>query len=134
MARSLGDSRQALAPEDLLGHLEPLLQPPIQHLIDPAARDRPLLRGLFAGRRTTLRLEPFVLDFVDDGSSFLTLEMEGATYGVVCAVAPILLWLVPRYGQSTRVRTIGSVVLFVLSTYWFFERVLGRVWLRGWLG
>ena len=53
---------------------------------------------------------------------------------VVCAVAPILLWLVPRYGQSTRVRTIGSVVLFVLSTYWFFERVLGRVWLRGWLG
>ena len=92
MARSLGDSRQGLAPEDLLGHLEPLLQPPIQHLIDPAARDRPLLRGLFAGRRTTLRLEPFVLDFVDDGSSFLTLEMEGATYGVFCVVRrPALL-------------------------------------------
>jgi len=53
---------------------------------------------------------------------------------VVCAVAPFLLWLVPRYGQSARVRTIGSVVLLVLSSYWFFERVLGRVWLRGWLG
>ncbi|HEX9103357.1 MAG TPA: HupE/UreJ family protein, partial [Polyangia bacterium] len=53
---------------------------------------------------------------------------------VVCAVAPILLWLVPRYGLSARVRTVGSAVLFVLSTYWFFERVLGRVWLRGWLG
>ena len=53
---------------------------------------------------------------------------------VVCAVAPILLWLVPRYKQSARVRTIGSIVLFVLATYWFFERVLGKVWLHGWLG
>ncbi|MGZ3439332.1 MAG: HupE/UreJ family protein [Polyangia bacterium] len=53
---------------------------------------------------------------------------------VVCLVAPILLWLVPRYRQSARVRTIGSAVLLVLSSYWFFERVLGRVWLRGWLG
>jgi hypothetical protein len=53
---------------------------------------------------------------------------------VVLAVAPILLWLVPRYQQSARVRTIGSIVLFVLASYWFFERVLGRVWLRGWLG
>ena len=49
---------------------------------------------------------------------------------VVCAVAPILLWLVPRYQQSARVRTFGSIVLFVLSTYWFFERVLGKVWLH----
>ena len=53
---------------------------------------------------------------------------------VVCAVAPILLWLVPRYRQSARVRTIGSAVLLLLATYWFFERVLGRVWLGGWLG
>ena len=53
---------------------------------------------------------------------------------VVCAVAPLLLWLVPRYGQSARVRTVGSIVLLVLSSYWFFERMLGRVWLRGWLG
>ena len=30
---------------------------------------------------------------------------------VVCAVAPLLLWLVPRYNQSARVRTIGSIVL-----------------------
>lgn len=53
---------------------------------------------------------------------------------VVCGVAPILLWLVPRYGQAQRVRTVGSVILLVLSSYWFCERVLGRVWLRGWLG
>jgi hypothetical protein len=53
---------------------------------------------------------------------------------VVCAVAPILLWLVPRYQQSARVRTLGSIILFVLSTYWFFERVLGKVWLHGRLG
>jgi hydrogenase/urease accessory protein HupE len=53
---------------------------------------------------------------------------------VVCAVAPLLLWLVPRYGQSARVRTVVSIVLLVLSSYWFFERVLGRVWLRGWMG
>lgn len=53
---------------------------------------------------------------------------------VVCAVAPILLWLVPRYGQTARVRTVGSVVLAILSSGWFLERVLGRVWLGGWLG
>jgi hypothetical protein len=53
---------------------------------------------------------------------------------VVCAVAPILLWLVPRYGQAARVRSLGSVALLVMSSYWFFERVLGRVWLHGWLG
>jgi hypothetical protein len=28
----------------------------------------------------------------------------------------------------------ASVVLLVLSSFWFFERVLGRVWLRGWMG
>ena len=27
-----------------------------------------------------------------------------------------------------------SIVLLLLASYWFFERVLGRVWLRGWLG
>jgi HupE / UreJ protein len=53
---------------------------------------------------------------------------------VVCAAAPILLWLVPKYRQSAHVRTIGSVVLLILASFWFFERVLGRVWLRGWLG
>jgi HupE/UreJ protein len=53
---------------------------------------------------------------------------------VVCAVAPILLWLVPRYGLSARVRTVGSALLLCASTFWFFERILGKVWLRGWLG
>jgi hypothetical protein len=53
---------------------------------------------------------------------------------VVCAVAPILLWVVPRYKLSERVRTWGSIALVLMSSYWFFERVLGKVWLRGWLG
>jgi hypothetical protein len=53
---------------------------------------------------------------------------------VVCAVAPILLWLVPRYHQSARVRQLGSIALLVMSSYWFAERVLGHVWLGGWLG
>ena len=53
---------------------------------------------------------------------------------VVGAVAPILLWLVPRYRQSARVRTIGSVGLLLLASFWFFERVLAKVWLHGWLG
>jgi hypothetical protein len=53
---------------------------------------------------------------------------------VVCAVAPILLWLVPRYKLAAPVRTWGSVALVVMSSYWFFERVLGHVWLHGWLG
>ena len=37
------------------------------------------------------------------------------------------LWLVPRYKLSERVRTVGSIALVVMSSYWFFERVLGRV-------
>jgi hypothetical protein len=53
---------------------------------------------------------------------------------VVTAVAPILLWLVPRAGQATRVRTWGSVLLLALSSLWFFERVLGKSFFRGWLG
>jgi hypothetical protein len=53
---------------------------------------------------------------------------------VVGAVAPLLLWLVPRFGQAARVRRIGSVVLLGLSTLWFFERVSGRALLGGWLG
>jgi hypothetical protein len=53
---------------------------------------------------------------------------------VVAAVAPLLLGLVPRLGQSARLRSLGSALLLVLSSYWFFERVLGRVWLGGWLG
>lgn len=53
---------------------------------------------------------------------------------VVLAVAPILLWLVPRFKQETRVRTVGSVVLLVLSTLWFFERVTGKAFFGGMLG
>jgi hydrogenase/urease accessory protein HupE len=53
---------------------------------------------------------------------------------VVLLVAPILLWLVPRYQQAARVRTLGSVVLLLLSTLWFFERVMGRSWFGGRLG
>jgi hypothetical protein len=53
---------------------------------------------------------------------------------VVGAVAPLLLWLVPRLGLAARVRTWGSVLLLLLSTLWFFERVLGRSFLGGKLG
>ena len=53
---------------------------------------------------------------------------------VVTAVAPLLLWLVPRFGQAARVRRWGSVVLLLLATLWFFERVLQRSWFGGRLG
>jgi hypothetical protein len=53
---------------------------------------------------------------------------------VVAAVAPLLLWVVPRLGLATRVRVAGSVILLLLSTFWFFERVLGRSWFGGRLG
>jgi hypothetical protein len=53
---------------------------------------------------------------------------------VVAAVAPLLLWLVPRLGLAERVRAVGSMVLLCLSTLWFFERVLGRAFLGGRLG
>ena len=53
---------------------------------------------------------------------------------IVLAVAPIILWLVPRHGQAARVRRAGSVVLLLLSSLWFFERVMNRMLLGGWLG
>jgi HupE / UreJ protein len=53
---------------------------------------------------------------------------------VVAAVAPLLLWLVPRLGLARQVRLGGSVILLLLSTFWFFERVLGRSWFGGMLG
>ena len=53
---------------------------------------------------------------------------------VVAAVAPLLLWLVPRLGWTARVRRLGSVTLLALSSLWFFERVLGWTALGGWLG
>jgi hypothetical protein len=53
---------------------------------------------------------------------------------VVTAVAPIILYLVPRYQQAARVRRVGSVVLLLLSSLWFFERVTTRSFLGGWLG
>ena len=53
---------------------------------------------------------------------------------VVAIVAPILLWLVPRFRLSARVRTWGSVALLAFSTLWFLERVLQKSWFGGWLG
>jgi hypothetical protein len=53
---------------------------------------------------------------------------------VVAMVAPILLWLVPRYKLSARLRTAGSVALLAFSTLWFFERVLQKSWFGGYLG
>jgi hydrogenase/urease accessory protein HupE len=61
----------------------------------------------------------------------------GVELGQLCfvvAVAPIVLWLVPRLGQSARLRTVGSIALLALSTLWFFERVSGRTFLGGRLG
>jgi hypothetical protein len=53
---------------------------------------------------------------------------------VVAALAPLLLWLVPRHRLDATVRTVGSSVLVVLSTLWLCERVLGRSFFGGWLG
>jgi hypothetical protein len=53
---------------------------------------------------------------------------------VVGALAPLLLWLVPRHRLDATVRTVGSSVLAVLSTLWLCERVWGRSFFGGWLG
>jgi hypothetical protein len=53
---------------------------------------------------------------------------------VVAAVAPLLLGLVPRLGWTKQVRIGGSVVLLLLSSMWFLERVLQRSFLGGRLG
>jgi hydrogenase/urease accessory protein HupE len=62
------------------------------------------------------------------------LGVEVGQLCVVTALAPLLLWVLPRYGQSQRVRTVVSVILLALSTLWLFERVTGKVWLGGMLG
>ena len=54
---------------------------------------------------------------------------------VVAAVAPILLWLVPRYEPGgarahRRQRSCSSCC----RRFWFFERVLGRSWFGGLAG
>jgi hypothetical protein len=53
---------------------------------------------------------------------------------VVAVLAPLLLGLVPRFGQAQRLRVVGSAVLLALACLWFFERVLGRSFLGGRLG
>jgi hypothetical protein len=56
----------------------------------------------------------------------------------LCAVAlgaPLLIMLLlPRLGYRKTIRLGGSTVLLLLSSLWFFERVLGRSWCGGWLG
>jgi hypothetical protein len=46
----------------------------------------------------------------------------------------LLAVAVPRVGFERAVRRGGSAVLVLLSSLWFFERVLGRALLGGWLG
>jgi hypothetical protein len=53
---------------------------------------------------------------------------------VVAVLAPLLLGLVPRFGQAQRLRVVGSAVLLAFACLWFFERVLGRSFLGGRLG
>jgi hypothetical protein len=53
---------------------------------------------------------------------------------VVASLAPLVLWLVPRLGQTQRVRVVGSAVLLTFACWWFFERVLGRSFWGGRLG
>ena len=88
MAADIGHAGDALDPQDLLVHLERLLDPPLERWIDPAQRERPALRGAYSGHRTTIRLVPFIIDYTDDGTSSIEIGMEGKTYGLVCMVTP----------------------------------------------
>jgi hydrogenase/urease accessory protein HupE len=60
--------------------------------------------------------------------------VETGQLAVVAGVSPVLLWLVPRYRLQRGLRRWGSLLLLVLAAFWFFERVLQRSWLGGWLG
>jgi hypothetical protein len=56
----------------------------------------------------------------------------------LCAVALgaplVIMVLLPRLGYQRTIRVGGSLVLLALSSLWFFERILQRSWLGGWLG
>jgi hypothetical protein len=53
---------------------------------------------------------------------------------VVFVAAPALYLAGRRWGYDRAVRLGGSSLIAALATFWFFERVLGRSWLGGWLG
>jgi hypothetical protein len=63
------------------------------------------------------------------------LGVEAGQIVVVSALAP-LLWLAarPRFDCTRALRIGGSIVLALLSSFWFLERILGKSWLGGWLG
>jgi hypothetical protein len=49
--------------------------------------------------------------------------------------APLVIALaLPRFGYRRTLRVGGSMVLLLLSSLWFFERVMGKSWFGGWLG
>ncbi len=59
---------------------------------------------------------------------------RGPLLALVFGGAPLALLLGRRYGYDRVVRMGGSSVITALAVLWFFERVLGRVALGGWLG
>lgn len=88
MAAAPVASRDALELDQLFPQLEQLLGPPLERSAGVESSGRPSVRGVYAGRRTTLRLDPIIIDFTDDGTSALDIEIEGRTYGLDCAVTP----------------------------------------------
>ena len=66
---------------------------------------------------------------------FRRFEVPAAPLAVVIfGGAPLLYGLGRRFGYRTVVRLGGSSLVAALAAFWFFERVLGRVWLGGRLG
>jgi hypothetical protein len=60
--------------------------------------------------------------------------VELGQLSVVAVAAPLLLYLVPNWGLSAKVRRDGSLLLLLFALFWFAERVMRRVFLHGWLG
>ena len=79
----------AFTAEQLFPHLERRLEAPFERSTGPSPRGRPSVRGLYAGRRTSISVEADTHDYVDDGSSFILVVMEGETYGLSCAATPM---------------------------------------------
>jgi hypothetical protein len=111
----------------------------VENLVVPEPRRRWLLTfgfGLvhgfgFASVLADIGLPPrgLVLSLVS-----FNVGVEAGQLAVVTAVAPLLLWLVPRLRGQAAARRWGSVALLVMASFWFFERVLHKSWLGGRLG
>ncbi len=112
----------------------------VENLINPAPRFRWLITfcfGLVHGFGFASVLRDIGLPASGLALSLLSFNV-GVELGQLVVVAlcfPILTLIArSKEGYDRFVRVGGSCVLASLATFWFFERVLGKVWLGGHLG